>query len=112
MTRRPLPRYQRRQINNDDLIASIDRVGLKLADCLSIAESALDTLVQRRPPSDLDLSEAAREIAGVTTLPFGFTNAAAAYQHALRGKLADQVAIELPPAINMLHLGQSPRVPL
>ena len=44
-TRRPLPRYQRRQINNDDLIASIDQVGLKLADCLSIAESALDTLV-------------------------------------------------------------------
>ena len=37
-TRRPLPRYQRRQINNDDLIVSIDRVGLKLADCLSIAE--------------------------------------------------------------------------
>ena len=44
-TCRPLPRYQRRQINNDDLIVSIDRVGLKLADCLSIAESALDTLV-------------------------------------------------------------------
>ena len=47
MTRRPLPRYQRRQINNDDLIESIGRVGLKLADCLSITESALDTLVQR-----------------------------------------------------------------
>ena len=46
-TRRPLPRYQRRQINNDDLIESIDRVGLKLADCLSIAELALDALVQR-----------------------------------------------------------------
>ena len=58
-TRRPLPRYQRRQINNDDLIASIDQVGQKLADCLSIAESALDTLVQRRPSSDPDLSEAA-----------------------------------------------------
>ena len=58
-TRRPLPRYQRRPINNDDLIESIDRVGLKLADCLSVAESALDTLVQRRPPSDPDLSEAA-----------------------------------------------------
>ena len=26
--------------------------------------------------------------------------------------LVDQVAIELPPAVNMLHLGQSPRVPL
>ena len=46
-TRRPLPRYQRMQVNNDDLIESIDQVGLKLADCLSIAESALDTLVQR-----------------------------------------------------------------
>ena len=57
-THRPLPRYQRRQINNDDLIKSIDRVGLKLAGCLSITESALDTLVQRRPPSDPNLSEA------------------------------------------------------
>ena len=46
-THRPLPRYQRRQINNDDLIASIDQVGQKLTDCLSIAESALDTLVHR-----------------------------------------------------------------
>ena len=75
MTRCLLPRYRRRQINNDDLIASIDRVGLKLADCLSIAESAPD----------------ARKTPGVTALPFGFTNAAAAYQHALRGRFADQV---------------------
>ena len=113
--RRPLPRYLRKQINNDDLITSIDQVGLKLADCLSIVELALDTLVQRRPPSNLDLSEAARETAGVTALPFGFTNAAAAYQHALRGKLTDQVdcahlpidqvTIQLPPAVNMLNLG-------
>ena len=44
-TRRSLARYQRRHINNNDLIESIDRVGLKLADCLSIAESTLDTLV-------------------------------------------------------------------
>ena len=44
---RLLPHNQRRQINNDDLIASIDQVGQKLADCLSIVESALDTLVQR-----------------------------------------------------------------
>ena len=49
-TRRPLPRYQRRQINNDNLIASIDQVGLKLADCLSITESALDTLVHADHP--------------------------------------------------------------
>ena len=91
ITRRPLPHYQRRQINNDDLIASIDQVGQKLTDCLSIAESALDTLVQCRPPSDPDLSEVAQETLGVTALPFGFTNVAAAYQHALRGRLADQV---------------------
>ena len=115
MTRRLLPRYQRRQINNDDLIACIDRVGLKLADYLSIAESALDTLVQRRPPSNPDLLEVAWETLGVTALPFGFTNAAAAYQNALRGKLTDQVdsahlpayqvAIQLLLAVNMLHLG-------
>ena len=46
MTHRPLPCYQRRHVNNDNLIESIDRVGLKLADCLSIAELALDTLVR------------------------------------------------------------------
>ena len=55
-THRSLPCYQRRHVNNDDLIKSIDWVGLKLADCLSIAESALDTLVQHRAPSDPDLS--------------------------------------------------------
>ena len=44
-TRHLLPCYPRRQINNDDLIASIDQVGQKLADCLSIAELALTTLV-------------------------------------------------------------------
>ena len=89
--RRPLPRYPRRQINNDDLIASIDQVGQKLVDCLSIAESALTTLVQRRPPSDLDLYEVDREIPGVTALPFGLSSVAATYQDALRGKFADQV---------------------
>ena len=45
-TCRSLPRYQRRHINNEDLIESIDRVGLKLVDCLSVAESALHTFVQ------------------------------------------------------------------
>ena len=87
--RRSLPRYQRRQINNDNMIVSIDWVGLKLADCLSIAKSALDTLVQHRPPSDSGLPEAARETPWATTLPFGFTNAATAYQGALRGRFAD-----------------------
>ena len=39
--RRQLRRYPRRPRDNDDLIASIDRTGEKLVDCLSIAESAL-----------------------------------------------------------------------
>ena len=78
-THRPLPRYQRKQINNDDLIESIEQVGLKLADCLSIAESALDTLIQRRPPSDPNMSEVARQTPGVAALPFGLTNAVATY---------------------------------
>ena len=78
-----------RQINNDDLIASIDQVGQKLANCLFIVESALTTLVQHRPPSDLDLSEADQETLGVTALPFRLTSVAAAYQDALRGKFTD-----------------------
>ena len=88
-TRRSLPCYQRRHINNDDLIESIDRVGLKLVDCLSIAESALDTFIQRRPPSDPDLPEVARQTLGVMALPFELTNVAATYQDALKGKFAD-----------------------
>ena len=88
-TRHLLPCYPRRQINNDDLIASIDQVGQKLADCLSIAELALTTLVQRRPPSDSDLSEVDHETPGVTALPFGLTSATTAYQDALRGKFTD-----------------------
>ena len=35
-TRCSLPHYQRRQINNDDLIESIDQIGLKLSDCRRI----------------------------------------------------------------------------
>ena len=42
---RQLPCYPRKRIDNDDLIASIDRAGQKLADCLFIVESALTTLV-------------------------------------------------------------------
>ena len=51
---RPLPCYPRKQIDNDDMIASIDRADQKLADCLSVAESALTTLFQRRSPSEAD----------------------------------------------------------
>ena len=79
-------------------------------------ESALTTLVQRRPPSSLDLSKAARDTLRVTALPFGLTSVAAAYQDALRGKFADQVgyihplidqiADQLSPTVNMLHVGR------
>ena len=39
--RRQLPCYQRRWIDNDDLLASIDRHSQSLAECLSLIESAL-----------------------------------------------------------------------
>ena len=55
-------------------------------------------------------------------MPFGLTNVAATYQDALRGKFADQagdthpltdqLAIQPPPAINMLHIGRCPRASL
>jgi len=55
-------------------------------------------------------------------LPFGFTNVAATYQEDLRGKfvdqvgyvypLADQIADQLPPPVNMLHVGRRPRASL
>ena len=38
---RQLPCYQRRQIDNDDLLASIDQTDQNLANCLSLVESAL-----------------------------------------------------------------------
>ena len=51
-------------------------------------------------------------------LPFGLTNITATYQEALWGKfadqvgdvhpLADQIADQLPSAVNMLHVGQCP----
>ena len=49
-TRRQLPCYPRRRIDNDNLLASIDRAGQKLADCLSIVESAL-AMARCRSPS-------------------------------------------------------------
>ena len=52
--RRQLPYYPRRLRDNDDLIASIDRTGEKLADCLSIVESAL-AIVQGRSPPEANL---------------------------------------------------------
>ena len=43
-THRPLPRYKGRQIDNTDLLDSIDRVGAKLAETL-----ALVSLIQNQP---------------------------------------------------------------
>ena len=43
-TRRPLPRYKGKQIDNTDLLDSIDRVGTKLAETL-----ALVSAIQSRP---------------------------------------------------------------
>ena len=51
-----LPCYQRRQINNDDLLASIDRHGQGLAECLSLTESTL-AMVRCRSPPEADLVE-------------------------------------------------------
>ena len=51
VTRRSLPHYPRKQIDNDDLIASINQVNQKLSNCLSIAESALV-----RPADDEEFS--------------------------------------------------------
>ena len=39
ITRRRLPRYKGRQIDNSDLLDSIDRVGTKLAETLALVNS-------------------------------------------------------------------------
>ena len=72
-------------------------------------ESALTTLVWRRPPSGSDLSEADRKTPGDTTT---------IHQDALRDKftdqigdiypLADPIADQLSPTVNMLQIGQRP----
>ena len=43
-TRRPLPRYKGKQIDNTDLLDSVDRVGTKLAKTLALVSS-----IQRQP---------------------------------------------------------------
>ena len=50
------PCHQMRQIDNDDLLASIDRHGQSLAECISLAESAL-AMVRCRSPPAVDLVE-------------------------------------------------------
>ena len=77
---RQLPRYLRRPRDNDGLIASIDRTGEKLADCLAITESAL-AIVQGRSPPEANparerLAKAEARIAGetFTTIFYFFLN--------------------------------------
>ena len=50
----------------------------------------MNTLVQRRPSSNSDLSEVDQETPRVTALPFGLNSITATYQDALRGKFAYQ----------------------
>jgi len=50
IVRRQLPSYLRRQIDNDDLLASIDRAGQNLADCISLTKSALAMVRCQSPP--------------------------------------------------------------
>ena len=74
---RQLPCYLRRPRDNDDLITSIDRTGEKLADCLSIMESALAIVQGRSPPEANPVRErpakAEARIAGETfTIIFCF----------------------------------------
>ena len=45
------PCHQMGQIDNDDLLASIDRHGQSLAECLSLTESALAMVRCRSPPA-------------------------------------------------------------
>ena len=74
------PCHQMRWIDNDDLLASIDRHGQSLAECLSLAESA-PTMVRCRSPPTVDsvedrLAKAEARIAGeipvVTSTSFQF----------------------------------------
>ena len=44
------------RIDNDDLLASIDRHGKSLSECISLAESAL-AMVRCRSPPTVDLVE-------------------------------------------------------
>ena len=56
LTRRQLPSCPRRQIDNDDIIASIDRTDQSLTNYLSLAESAL-AMIQIRLSFEADLRE-------------------------------------------------------
>ena len=53
-THRQLPCYQRRWIDNDDLLASIDRHGQNLTECLSLVESSLAMVRCQSSPEAID----------------------------------------------------------
>ena len=78
LTRRHLPSCSRRQIDNDDIIASIDQTDQSLTNCLSLAELAL-AMIQIRSSSEADLRErlarAEARITGKTdtTISFAFS---------------------------------------
>ena len=80
MACRQPPCHQMRRIDNDDLLASIDRHGQSLTECLSLAELAL-AMVRYRSPPVVDsvedrLAKAEARIAGeilvVTSASFQF----------------------------------------
>ena len=67
-----LPCYPRRWIDNDDLLASIDRHGQSLDECLSLVELAL-AMVRCRSPPEADsmegrLAKAEARITGDTSV--------------------------------------------
>ena len=78
LTRPQLPSCPMRQIDNDDIIASIDWTDQSLTNCLSLTESAL-AMIQIRSSSEADLREwlarAEARITGKTaTISFAFLN--------------------------------------
>ena len=79
LIRHQLPSYPRRQIDNVDLIASIDRTDKSLSNYLSLVESAL-AMIQIRSSSEADLRErlarAEARITGetATTISLAFLN--------------------------------------
>ena len=81
-TCRQLPCYPRRLIENNDLLASIDQHGQSLAECLSLAESAM-AMIRCRSPPEADsvedrLAKAEAKIMGETSVmtfaPFSFSS--------------------------------------
>ena len=78
LIRRRLPSCPRRQIDNDDLIASIDRTDQSFTNCLSLMELGL-AMIQIQSSSEADLRErlarAKARITGktATTISFAFS---------------------------------------